>query len=76
MSMKSLFQKRKKAESETYYPALYTPVIRASICTGEKVAGFRSPDGKVHEVMLIRSDKDLDDFRSQYGIAGDIETVY
>ena len=74
--MRNPFKKQKTQASEVFDPALYTPVIRASICTGEKVAGFRSPDGKVHEVMLIRSDKDLDDFRSQYGIAGDIETVY
>ena len=76
MSMKSLFHKQKKAGSETYDPAIYTPVIRASICTGEKVAGFRGRDGKVHEVMLIRSDKDLEAFRKQYRIDGDIETVY
>ena len=76
MSMKSLFQKQKKAESETYDSAIYTPVIRASICTGEKVAGFRSQDGKMHEVMLIRSDKDLDTFREQYGISGEIKTIY
>ena len=74
--MKNLFQKQKKAGSETYDPALYTPVIRSSICTGEKVAGFRSQDGKVHEVMLIRSEKDLESFREQYGISGEIKTVY
>ena len=74
--MKSLFHKQKKAGSETYDPAIYTPVIRASICTGEKVAGFRSQDGKVHEVMLIRSEKDLESFREQYGISGEIKTVY
>ena len=74
--MKNLSRKQKKAGSETYDPALFTPVIRASICTGEKVAGFRGRDGKVHEVMLIRSDKDLEVFREQYGISGEIKTVY
>ena len=74
--MKNLFRKQKNTISETYDPALFTPVIRASICTGEKVAGFRGRDGKVHEVMLIRSDKDLEVFREQYGISGEIKTVY
>ena len=74
--MKNLFRKQKNTIFETYDPALFTPVIRASICTGEKVAGFRGRDGKVHEVMLIRSDKDLEVFREQYGISGEIKTVY
>ena len=74
--MKNLFRKQKKAESEAYDPAIYTPVMRVSICTGEKVAGFRGRDGKVHEVMLIRSEKDLESFREQYGISGEIKTVY
>ena len=74
--MKNLFRKQKKTGSETYDPAIYTPVIRASICTGEKVAGFRGRDGKMHEVMLIRSDKDLEVFREQYRISGEIKTVY
>ena len=76
ISMKNLFRKQKKAGSDTYDPAIYTPVIRSSICTGEKVAGFRSQDGKVHEVMLIRSEQDLESFREQYGISGEIKTVY
>lgn len=74
--MRNPFKKQQKSAPEAYDPALYTPVIRASICTGEKVAGFRSRDGKVHEVMLIRSDKDLETFRKQYDIDGGIETVY
>ena len=54
-----------------------TPVIRRSICTGEKAAGFREKDtGKFREIMLIRNEADLEDFRRQYGIAGEIETIY
>ena len=53
------------------------PVIRSSICTGEKAAGFREKDtGKFREIMLIRNEADLEDFRRQYGIAGEIETIY
>ena len=54
-----------------------TPVIRASICTGEQVAGFRRKDtGTCEEVMLIRSDEDLQAFRDTYGIEGEIKKIY
>ena len=44
--MRNPFKKRKIQNAETFDPALYTPVIRASVCTGEKVAGFRGQDGR------------------------------
>nr|AHF25630.1 lysine--tRNA ligase [uncultured bacterium Contigcl_24] len=68
----------KKAEPrEAYDPSVLTPVIRSSICTGEKTAGFReNATGRFHEVMLIRSRADLDAFREQYRITGEIETIY
>ena len=45
------------------------PTIRASICTGEQVAGLKDPvSGKFTEVMLIRSDKDLREFCESYGV--------
>ena len=44
------------------------PVIRASICTGEKVAGYReTATGRFVEVMLLRSDADLEQFLRDYG---------
>lgn len=46
------------------------PVIRSSICTGEKVAGFRNVyTGKFSEVMLIRDNKDMDEFLTKYDIS-------
>ena len=68
----------KKTETrETYDASVLTPVIRASICTGEKTAGFREKGtGRFREVMLIRSQSDLDAFRELYHIQGDIETIY
>ncbi|MBM6854352.1 aspartate dehydrogenase [Mediterraneibacter glycyrrhizinilyticus] len=75
--MFSGFLKKKKAASTHYDPALKRPALRCSICTGEQVAGFRRlEDGKFEEVMLIRSDADLQSFRDQYGITGDIEKIY
>ncbi|MBO4701679.1 MAG: aspartate dehydrogenase [Lachnospiraceae bacterium] len=42
-------------------------VIRSSICTGEKVAGFKNySDGHFTEVMLIKSRKDEEIFKETY----------
>lgn len=73
--LRLLFGKKKKIR--TYDPAVRKPVIKASICTGEKVAGFVGVhNGHFEEVMLIRNQKDLDDFRDMYDIKGEIETIY
>lgn len=72
----SLF--RRKAEPVTPYDRnQLTPAIRCSICTGEKVAGFRRKDtGAFEDRMLIRNEADLQAFREQYGIQGEIERIY
>ncbi len=45
------------------------PVIRSSICTGEQVAGFKDPvSGRFEEVMLLRNDRDLQEFLRQYQV--------
>lgn len=57
----------------------WEPVIRSSICTGEKVAGFRNRHtGKFEDVMLIRGQADIDEFRKKYKIPGSIVigTIY
>ena len=60
-----LFGRKKASEpavqfdSETQYA-----VIHSSICTGEKVAGFKNKsDGYFTEVMLIRSAADEKEFK-------------
>ncbi len=69
--------KKKTPPRETYDKAALTPVIRASICTGEKVAGFQEiSGGRFREVMLIQSEADLETFRKRYGIDGEIKTIY
>ena len=66
-----------KKEKKTYDPSIKRPVIRASICTGEQTAGFQDLEtGKFTEVMLIRNEKDLNEFRKLYGIDGEIEKIY
>ena len=70
-----LFRKRKKEAA--YDPNEKKPVIRCSICTGERAAGFRDlKSGKFHEIMLIRDLRDLQSFKDEYGIEGDIEEIY
>ncbi len=70
-------KKKKAVPKPGYDPAELKPVIRSSICTGEKVAGFKDKkNGTFREVMLIRDEKDLVEFRKKYGIEGPIETVY
>ena len=67
----------KKESHQSYDAEKLTPVIRSSICTGEKAAGFREKDtGKFQEIMLIRNETDLEEFRRQYGITGEFETIY
>ena len=53
-------------------------MVRSSICTGEKAAGFQDVHtGKVTEVMLLRAPGDLEEFRRLYGIGpGEISTIY
>lgn len=53
------------------------PAIKASICNGEQVADFIDlGSGTFEDVMLIRDSSDLDEFRTTYGITGEIEKVY
>ena len=69
---------KKKQETRTYDTENQKPVIRSSICTGEKVAGFQDiRTGKFTEVMLIRTADDLKAFRRLYGIGeNEISTQY
>ena len=51
---------RKKKETFAYDKEQLQPMIRCSICTGEKTAGFREKKtGRFKEMMLIRSDRAL-----------------
>lgn len=69
--------KKKQAPKGSYDHESKKPVIRASICTGEQVAGFKDiHTGTFEEVMLIRDTADLIAFKERYGIEGDIEKFY
>uniref|UniRef100_UPI003FF06F6F aspartate dehydrogenase n=1 Tax=Roseburia sp. TaxID=2049040 RepID=UPI003FF06F6F len=61
-----LFKKEKT--TKTYDKEHQKPVIKASICNGEQVAGFKDiHTGKIEEVMLLKSPEDLKAFKKMYG---------
>lgn len=69
---------RQEAEQPQFDRRLFEPVIRASICTGERVACMRNREsGRLHELMLIRTEEDLDRFCRETGTEKEnIKTVY
>ena len=68
---------KRKAVVKLYEKENQKPVIKASICNGEQVAGFKDIDtGKIEEVMLIKGVEDLERFKEIYGINGEIEKEY
>lgn len=68
---------KKKTDVKTYDKENLKPVIKASICNGEQVAGFKNiHTGKIEEVMLIRSPADLESFKAMYRIEEDIAKEY
>ncbi len=70
-----LFKKKTKVQS--YDRENQKPVIRASICNGEQVAGFKYiHTGKMEEVMLIKGPADIEKFRVMYGITEEITKEY
>ena len=70
--LKNIFKKQAQTQKQQYDKAKQKPIIRASICTGEKVAGFKDlATGQFSEIMLIRSDSDLYEFMQSYGVKRD-----
>ena len=68
---------KKKSIVQSYDKENKRPVIKASICNGEQVAGFKDiHTGKMEEVMLIRSQADLENFKAMYGINEAITKEY
>ena len=64
-----MFGRRKNEPLIPYDKRGKIPVIRASICTGEQVAGFKDPEtGKFDELMLIRSPADLQTYLREYDV--------
>ena len=67
--MKLFGCKKKQEPAIQFDPETQYAVIRSSICTGEKVAGFKNKvDGNFTELMLIRSPADEQLFKDTYGV--------
>ena len=68
---------KKKIETQSYDMEKKKPIIKASICNGEQVAGFKDiHTGKIEEIMLIKSSADLEKFKTMYGINEEIPKEY
>lgn len=68
---------KKKTLVLTYDRENKRPVIKSSICNGEQVAGFKDiHTGKIEEIMLIKSQTDIDKFKAMYGINEEISKEY
>lgn len=68
---------RKKKTLKTYDKDNKKPIIKASICNGEQVAGFKYiHTGKTEKVMLIKNQEELNTFKELYGINEEIEKEY
>ncbi|MBR2524335.1 MAG: aspartate dehydrogenase [Clostridiales bacterium] len=66
---------RKKSKIE-YDPAVSEPAVKRSICTGETTVGFIDiQTGKFHDLKLVTSQEEIDDFMRQTGVEN-IKTVY
>ena len=74
-----LFSRRKRVAMKPaipFDPSTQVPVMKSSVCTGEKVAGFKDiRSGHFTDVALIRTEDDLKAFKAAYGI-DEVKTEY
>ena len=70
MELPKFFNRKKDVtDGIKFDPATQYAMIRSSICTGEKVAGFKDKKGgHFTEVMVIRSAEDERRFKEIYGL--------
>ena len=67
---------KKKTSKLSYDRENETPAVKSSICTGEKTAGFiDNMTGKYRDVMLIKSEADLAEFKRMCGV-DEVKTIY
>lgn len=67
----------RKPVEKSYDKENKKPIIKASICNGEQVAGFKDiHTGKIEEVMMIKNKADLNEFKRMYGITEEIAKEY
>lgn len=65
-----MFRKKRTSVSYEYDRETQIPILKCSICNGERVAGFKDlRTGKFEEVMLVRNDGELQEFMQSCGIS-------
>ena len=69
--------KKKRIEKKSYDRENMKPILHASICTGETVAGFKDKrTGRFEEIMLIKNEADKELLKEIYDITSDLPTEY
>lgn len=72
-----MFGLKKRIEKKSYDRENMKPILHASICTGETVAGFKDKrTGRFEEIMLIKNEADKELFKEIYDITSDLPTEY
>jgi len=63
------FKKKQQVQTVDYDRENWKPVLKCSICNGERVAGFKNlHTGEFREECFIRDDRELKEFKQKYGI--------
>ena len=64
-----MFWKKTLVQKTSYDIENQIPILKCSICNGEQVAGFKNiHTGKFEEIMFIKNNADLEEFKQRYGI--------
>ncbi len=63
------FKKRRVEKTIEFDAENEKPVIRCSICNGEKVAGFKNiRTGKFRDMFFVKNDADIEMFAKMCGV--------
>ena len=75
--MRILFFKKKPVKMKSYDHEQKEPVLKCSICIGEQVAGFQDKKtGVFEDIMFIRNEKELEQFKEMYEITEPVKKIY
>ena len=64
-----MFKKKAQVQKASYDKENQIPIMKCSICNGERVAGFKNiHTGEFREECFIRNDAELEAFMYKYAI--------
>lgn len=62
-------RRKEQVKQADYDRENWRPILKCSICNGERVAGFKNiHTGEFREECFIRNDRELEAFKQKYGI--------